>query len=89
MYRYILIPAFLVFTLFGVIFFSTDYPNANYREHLDYQEIPNDITPSGIVEEMIDEVSQNRIQTDLQRLTGVEPICLDGDCYTIHGRERH
>jgi hypothetical protein len=78
MYRYILIPAFLVFTLFGVSFFSTDYSNVNYRDRLDYQEIPNDIIPSGIVEN-VDEVSQNRIQTDLQRLALNQSA--DGDCY--------
>ena len=87
MYRYILIPVFLIFTLFGASYSSTGYPDANYGERLDNQEVPNAIIPSGTVEEMIAEVSQERIQTDLKRLTGVEPICLDGECYLIHGRE--
>lgn len=45
-----------------------------------------EVLPQDIVQEMIDQVSQERVLTDLRRLTGVEPICIDGNCYTITGR---
>jgi hypothetical protein len=48
---------------------------------------PTQITPLPIVEEMIGNVSQERILTDLKRLTGVEPLCTSNGCTTITGRE--
>ena len=48
---------------------------------------PAQITPQPIVQEMIGQVNQERALTDLKRLTGVEPICLNGQCYSITGRE--
>jgi hypothetical protein len=48
---------------------------------------PEQIIPQPIVQEMIGQVNQERSLTDLKRLTGVEPICLKGNCYSITGRE--
>jgi hypothetical protein len=48
---------------------------------------PTDIIPLDIVKEMIGQVDQSRTLTDLKRLTGVEPICINSNCYTITGRE--
>jgi acetylornithine deacetylase/succinyl-diaminopimelate desuccinylase-like protein len=48
---------------------------------------PTEIIPLDIVQEMIGQVDQSRTLTDLKRLTGVEPICINGNCYTITGRE--
>ncbi len=44
-------------------------------------------TPSGEIKEMITQVDQARLQTDLNRLTGVEQVCLDHGCYTITNRQ--
>jgi hypothetical protein len=48
---------------------------------------PTEIIPLDIVQEMIGQVDQARALTDLKRLTGVEPICINDNCYTITGRE--
>ena len=48
---------------------------------------PSEIIPIDIIQSMIEEVNLNRALTDLRRLTGVEPICIEADCYTIMGRE--
>jgi Peptidase family M28 len=45
------------------------------------------IIPKGFVQEMIDQVDQARLLTDLRRLTGVEPICTSKGCTTLTGRE--
>ncbi len=48
----------------------------------------NAITPQVIIQEMIDQVSQERLLADLRRFTGEEPMCLSsGSCSTILGRE--
>jgi hypothetical protein len=44
-------------------------------------------TPADITWEMLREVNQDRILTDLRRLTGEEPICTVNGCYTITDRE--
>jgi len=49
---------------------------------------PAKVTPDpNIIWEMIGEVNQERILTDLRRLTGVDPICTSNGCYTITNRE--
>jgi hypothetical protein len=48
---------------------------------------PTGIIPQEIVLEMIGQVNQARAITDLKRLTGLEPICINDNCYTITGRE--
>ncbi len=45
------------------------------------------IPDPNIIWDMIGEVSQERILSELRRLTGVDPICTSDGCYTIHGRE--
>jgi acetylornithine deacetylase/succinyl-diaminopimelate desuccinylase-like protein len=45
------------------------------------------VTPIDEVWAMIGQVNQERALTDLRKLTGEEPICLDNDCYTITNRE--
>jgi hypothetical protein len=45
------------------------------------------IIPSDIIQEMIDQVDQERLLTDLRRLTGKEPICTSKGCTTLTGRE--
>jgi Peptidase family M28 len=45
------------------------------------------IQPSDSVKKLIMQVDQERVLTDLRRLSGVEPICIAGNCYTINGRE--
>ncbi len=47
----------------------------------------SEIIPNDIVQSMIDEVNLDRALTDLRRLTGVEPMCINGNCYSIMGRE--
>jgi acetylornithine deacetylase/succinyl-diaminopimelate desuccinylase-like protein len=44
------------------------------------------ITPQAIIEEMINQVDQERVLTDLRRFTGVEPICYSDTCTTLNGR---
>lgn len=48
---------------------------------------PEAVIPDPFVQELIDEVNQERILTDLRRLTGEEPICISSQCKTIQGRE--
>jgi hypothetical protein len=48
---------------------------------------PAEIIPTETIQEMIDQVDQERALTDLRRLTGVEPICTSNGCATISGRE--
>jgi hypothetical protein len=40
-----------------------------------------------LIWEMIGRVDIERALTDLRRLSGVDPICIDGECYTITDRE--
>ncbi len=47
----------------------------------------SNIVQNEIVQGMIEEVNLDRALTDLKQLTGVEPICINGDCHTITGRE--
>ena len=48
---------------------------------------PTEVIPTEIIQEMIDQVDQERALADLRRLTGVEPICTSSGCTTITGRE--
>ncbi len=45
------------------------------------------LTASDAVREMINQVDQARVLTDLNRITGVEQLCLDHGCYTITNRQ--
>ncbi len=44
------------------------------------------IIPEPIVQEMIDQVSQDRLLADLRRLAGVDPLCTPQGCTTLTGR---
>jgi hypothetical protein len=46
-----------------------------------------EIIPLEIVQEMIGQVDQERILSDLRRLTGVDQICTHAGCYTITDRD--
>ncbi len=45
------------------------------------------IIPLDSVKELINQVNQERVLIDLKRLSGVEQICRNGECYTITGRD--
>ncbi len=47
----------------------------------------SNIVTSDVVWAMIGQVDQDRLLTDLRRLTGAEQICLDHGCYTVTDRE--
>jgi hypothetical protein len=49
--------------------------------------LATEISPKDVVWEMIERINQERVLTDLRRLTGEEPICTEKGCYTITGRE--
>jgi hypothetical protein len=42
--------------------------------------------PIDLIWEMIGEVNIGRALTDIKKLTGEEPFCIDNECYTIHNR---
>lgn len=50
-------------------------------------EHSTDIQPIDSVWELLNQVDQEKVLTDLRRLTGEEPICLGDDCNTITSRE--
>jgi len=69
---------------FGVETTQQASPLPTGTEESEYTQItPN---PNAIWE-MVGEVNQERVLTDLRRLTGVEPICTGNGCYTITNRE--
>lgn len=45
------------------------------------------VSPTNVVLEMLGQVNQDRVLTDLRQLTGEEPICTEKGCYTITNRE--
>jgi hypothetical protein len=45
-----------------------------------------EISPSGVVREMLEEVELDRALRDLRRLSGEAPICVGSGCYTIANR---
>lgn len=53
----------------------------------DHPSQPADVTPLPIVQDMIGQVNQQRILTDLRRMSGVEQICTQNGCYTITDRD--
>lgn len=48
--------------------------------------LTSSISPIDIVWEMLGQVDEVRVLTDLQKLTGEAPICIDNICYTITNR---
>ena len=87
--KFTLFPTLILCLMFGIGW------KPEYHNHLEYQESqsgyvlnqPSEIIPKEIVQDMIGQVNQERILTDLRRLTGVEPVCTSEGCYTITGRE--
>jgi hypothetical protein len=80
----------LIFCLIFGLGWRTDYqkpPNSLLAQPVNVSSQVLEISPLSIVKEMIDKVNQERALTDLKRLSGVEPICINGNCYTITGRE--
>jgi hypothetical protein len=64
-----------------------------YLEHPDTHPVsPGDlnlttpISPTQVVWEMLEQVDGDRALSDLRRLTGEEPICVNSGCYTITHR---
>lgn len=45
------------------------------------------ISTEEIFFQILEQVDLERVVKDLNQLTGEEPLCLEGDCYTIDGRE--
>ena len=44
------------------------------------------IQPMEIVQKMLEQVNEERILKDIRQLTGIEPICVDKECYTVKNR---
>lgn len=88
--KWIFLPSIIVILIFG-IGLTTDYPSA--LRHVFIQPVyaseissSSSVPPIDIVSTMIGEVNQERIITDLRKLTGAEQICIDSNCYTIANR---
>lgn len=87
---FLIVPMLVVSTIFGISWRSDNQVSINsglihqFREQ--YQT--DQITYQPIVQEMIDQVDQDRFLADLRRFTGEEPICTSHhECSTIAGRE--
>jgi Peptidase family M28 len=80
-----------IFSLYPILIFCLLFGFGWRSNHLGLQSNETSqltqISPKPIVEEMIGKVSQERILTNLKRLTGVEPLCISNGCITITGRE--
>ena len=85
----VLYPTILLGLVFGIglTFTCQKQPDFRSTPSVNAQSRTTEIIPLDMVREMIGQVNQERILTDLRRLTGVEPICTDNGCYTITGRE--
>ncbi len=79
---YILYPILLLGMMFGFT------RSTSYRVFLPLAQKnkPASVEPIPIIQEMIDQVNQERMLTDLRRLTGVEPICTQDGCTTLAER---
>jgi hypothetical protein len=60
--------------------------NAALPHSIEPTQPPQSLAPEDLIWELIEQVEINRALTDLQRLTGEAPICLDNECYTIINR---
>ena len=61
---------------------GTTQPTKALSEPIDTATPTTDITV-----EMLEQVNKDRALTDLRRITGEEPICIDNKCYTIKNRQ--
>ena len=82
-------PLLITSLIFGFGWNSTDHRQTYFLDNKSaiVSGQSSEIIPNDIVQNMIEEVNLARALTDLRRLTGVEPICVNDDCYTIMGRE--
>jgi len=79
---------FIIFTsLILSLCFGLGWTSEN-RAAYPLQEINQtaEIVPLPIVQDMLTQVNQDRILTDLRRLSGAEPICTSNGCTTLTGR---
>jgi hypothetical protein len=88
----LIFPSTIIFSLIIGILCITDYQKR--QDYLFYQPVSTsefnkqiEIKPIDVVREMIEQVNQERVLTDLRRFTGEEPICTENGCYTITNRE--
>ncbi len=88
--KFVFFSIILVILIFG-IGLQADYPNLPKNDSsqvlsVNYASPTIEITPLNAVREMIGQVNQERVLTDLRKLTGAAQICLDHGCYTITDR---
>ena len=88
--RWIYIPTIILSLVFSIGFSVNNQRPTEYLQpqlaSIEDSAKQTEIIPLEIVTEMKGEVNQDRILTDLRRLTGVEPICLNNECRTITSR---
>jgi hypothetical protein len=79
---------FIYPTLLFSVFFGLGW-KSDYQKTLQSNEVnqSTQIIPRPIVLEMVEKINQERILTDLKRLSGVEPLCTSKGCTIITGRE--
>ncbi|MBM3134399.1 MAG: M28 family peptidase [Chloroflexi bacterium] len=83
-------PTILFGLVFGVGLLAICQKQAEYRDvpPVSITELGQTtvISPTQVVWEMLGQVNQDRALNDLRQLTGEEPICAGGGCYTITNR---
>ena len=87
---YFIIP-FLVLCLVAGIGFVRDFPNIPRLLLSDppaaqQAYLPSQVPTNDGVWGMIGQVNRERLLSDLRKLTGVDPVCLNNSCYTITNR---
>ncbi len=82
MRKLLIFPTFIIFALLGVGL-KTNNQSRVISYNTNYYQV---INPLPVVQDMIDQVSEDRILTDLRRLTGVELICVSGRCTRLTNR---
>jgi len=83
-------PTILLGLVFGVGLLAICQKQAEYRDvpPVSITELGQTtvISPTQVVWEMLGQVNQDRALNDLRQLTGEQPICAAGVCYTITNR---
>lgn len=87
--KFTLFPTLIICMVFGIPWRTEDQNHPEYQESQTAYGVNQslEIIFQEKVQEMIGQVNQERILSDLRRLTGVEPLCTSNGCYTITGRE--
>jgi acetylornithine deacetylase/succinyl-diaminopimelate desuccinylase-like protein len=80
----LVLPIYLLFSWGSQIQLT---PTLRIFPHTDRFQDTAEVSPFPIVQDMIAEVNQTRILSDLRKLAGVEPICTHNGCSTIADRE--